>query len=49
MSDKYMISRNITINSAAAILKFRNFYSTEYDPPPAEVFWDGYVLEISTG
>ena len=38
-----------SINSAAAVqLSFRNNYDTEYDPPPAEVFWDGYVLEVST-
>ena len=29
-------------------MSFRNNYSTEHDPPPAEVFWDGYVLEVST-
>lgn len=29
-------------------MSFRNNYNTEYDPPPAEVFWDGWVLEVST-
>ena len=29
-------------------MTFRNNFDTEYDPPPAEVFWDGYVLEVST-
>ena len=43
-----MTSRNITVNSAASVLSFRNNYSTEYDPPPAEVFWDGFVLDVST-
>jgi hypothetical protein len=48
ISDKSLISRDITINSPAAVISFRNNYNTEYDPPPAEVFWDGYVLEVST-
>ncbi len=48
ISDKSLITRDITINSAAAVITFRNNYNTEYDPPPAEVFWDGYVLEVST-
>jgi hypothetical protein len=48
ISDKTLDSRSITINSAAAVLTFRNNYITEYDPPPAEVFWDGYVMEVST-
>jgi len=47
ISDKTLDSRNITINSAAAQLSFRNNFNTEHDPPPAEVFWDGYVLEVS--
>jgi hypothetical protein len=48
ISDKVLDSRNITINSASSVLTFRNNFDTEYDPPPAEVFWDGYVLEVST-
>jgi hypothetical protein len=47
-SEKRIVSRNITVNSAASVLSFRNNYNTEYDPPPAEVFWDGYVLDVST-
>jgi uncharacterized delta-60 repeat protein len=47
ISDKILDSRNITINSAAAQISFRNNFNTEHDPPPAEVFWDGYVLEVS--
>jgi hypothetical protein len=47
ISDKYLISRNIAINSTSPVLTFRNNYNTEYDPPPAEVFWDGGVLEVS--
>jgi hypothetical protein len=48
VSEKRVVSRDITINSASSVLSFRNNYNTEYDPPPAEVFWDGYVLDIST-
>ena len=47
VSDKSVTSRDITINSASSVLSFRNFYQTEYDPPPAEKFWDGFVLEVS--
>ena len=46
ISDKTLDSRNIVI-SGASVISFRNNYNTEYDPPPAEVFWDGYVLEVS--
>ena len=48
ISDKRLDTRNIVISSAAAQLSFRNNYDFEYDPPPAEVFWDGGVLEVST-
>jgi len=48
ISDKSMDSPSILINSPAAQITFRNNFDTEYDPPPAEVFWDGYVLEVST-
>ena len=48
VSDKVLNSRNITINSATSVLSFRNNFNTEYDPPPAETFWDGGVLEVST-
>ena len=47
ISDKVMDSPNITVNSAAAQIRWRNNFNTEHDPPPAEVFWDGYVLEVS--
>jgi hypothetical protein len=49
VSDKWVDSRNITINSASSVLSFRNFFATEYDPPVPgpEHFWDGYVLEVS--
>jgi hypothetical protein len=44
VSEKTVDSRNITINSAAPVISFRNNYSTEFD---ATTFWDGYVLEVS--
>ena len=45
ISDKYLISRNITVTSAAATLSFRNYYNTEMS---GGIFWDGYVLEVSS-
>jgi hypothetical protein len=48
ISDKVLVTPDIAITSAAAQITFRNNYNTEYDPPPAEVFWDGGVLEVST-
>jgi hypothetical protein len=42
-----MSSPSILINSVSAEILFRNNFNTEHDPPPAEVFWDGYVLEVS--
>jgi hypothetical protein len=48
ISDKMLFSRTIVMGSAAHTLSFRNWFQTEHDQPPAEVFWDGYVLEVST-
>jgi hypothetical protein len=48
VSDQSLFSPFITINSATAQIFFRNNFNTQHDPPPAEVFWDGYVLEVST-
>ena len=45
ISDKYLISRNINVTSAAATLSFRNNFNTEMS---GGVFWDGYVLEVSS-
>ena len=42
-----MDSPSIQINSSAPQIHFRNNFNTEHDPPPAEVFWDGWVLEVS--
>src|SRR5436190_201321 len=47
ISDKIVTSPPILINSASAVLSFRNSFNTEYAPPPSEFFWDGYVLEVS--
>jgi subtilisin family serine protease len=47
ISDKTLDSRTINISSAAPVITFRNNFNTEHDPPPAEVFWDGYVMEVS--
>jgi subtilisin-like proprotein convertase family protein len=47
ISDKTMDSCNISIFSPTAQIKFRNSFNTEHDPPPAEVFWDGFVMEVS--
>jgi hypothetical protein len=48
ISEKDLISPAFNITSSTAVLSFRNNFNTEHDPPPAEVFWDGYVLEVST-
>ena len=47
ISDKRLDSRDIVMGSGAHTLSFRNWFDTEHDQPPAEVFWDGYVLEVS--
>lgn len=47
-SDESLFSPFIAINSASAQIVFRNNFDTEYNPPPTEVFYDGYVLEVST-
>jgi hypothetical protein len=45
VSDKYLVSPNITVNSAAAQLTFRNNFNTEFS---SGTFWDGGVLEVSS-
>jgi hypothetical protein len=47
ISDESVDSVNINIHSNAAVVSFRNNFDTEHDLPPAEVFWDGYVMEVS--
>jgi len=46
ISDKTLDTRDILVNSGA-VVTFRNNFNTEHDAPPAEVFWDGYVMEVS--
>jgi len=48
ISEDLLVSPLITINSTSAVVSFRNNFNTEHTPPPAEIFWDGYVLEVST-
>ena len=48
VSDKVLDRTGVIITSPGAMMTFRNNYLTEHDDPPAEVFWDGYVLEISS-
>jgi hypothetical protein len=45
ISDKYLDTRNITVTSASAMLSFRNSFDTEMS---MGIFWDGYVLEVSS-
>jgi hypothetical protein len=45
ISDKYLDSRNISVTSPTATLSFRNNFNTEMS---GGVFWDGYVLEVSS-
>ena len=45
ISDKYLDSRPITVNSATAQISFRNNFNTEMS---GGIFWDGGVLEVSS-
>jgi hypothetical protein len=45
ISDKVLDSRPVTIDSASAVMTFRNSFNTEFS---SGVFWDGGVLEISS-
>ena len=47
VSDAVFDSPNISINSAAAVLSLQNNFDTEHTSPPGEVFWDGWVMEVS--
>jgi hypothetical protein len=44
ISDKVLDWMTVTINSASAVLSFRNNFNTEFSDG---IFWDGYVLEVS--
>jgi hypothetical protein len=45
ISDKVLDTRDIAINTDAAVLSFRNNFDTEMS---MGVFWDGGVLEVSS-
>ena len=45
ISDKVLDSRDIAINTDAAVLSFRNNFDTEFS---MGTFWDGGVLEVSS-
>ena len=45
ISDKVLDRPDVTVNSASAMLTFRNNFDTEFTDG---TFWDGGVLEIST-
>lgn len=47
IGEETLESPPIHLNFAPLQIDFRNNFNTNHDPPPAEVFWDGYVLEIS--
>ena len=47
ISDKVLDRTGVMVTSTSPMMSFRNNFNTEHDPPPAEVFWDGYVLEVS--
>ena len=36
---------NVTINSASAVMSFKNNFNTEFSDG---TYWDGYVLEVSS-
>ena len=45
ISDKVLDRLNVTINSTAPMMSFRNNFDTEFS---GGIFWDGGVLEISS-
>src|SRR6185436_18921057 len=45
ISDKVLVTPNITIASANAVMSFRNNFDTEFSDG---IFWDGFVLEVSS-
>jgi hypothetical protein len=45
ISDKFLLTPSIVINSASAQLSFRNNFTTEFSDG---TFWDGGVLEVSS-
>ena len=45
ISDKVLDRMSVTISSASAVMSFRNNFDTEFSDG---IFWDGYVLEVSS-
>ena len=45
ISDKVLTRVNVTVNSASAVMTFRNNFNTEFSDG---IYWDGYVLEVSS-
>jgi len=45
ISDKVLDRTSVTINNASAVMSFRNNFNTEFSDG---VYWDGYVLEVSS-
>ncbi|MGH7485774.1 MAG: hypothetical protein ACREMY_09265, partial [bacterium] len=45
ISDKVLDRMNVTISNASSVISFRNNFNTEFD---GVVYWDGFVLEVSS-
>ena len=45
ISDKVLDRMSVTITGASAMMTFRNNFNTEFSDG---IFWDGYVLEVSS-
>ena len=45
ISDKVLDRMGVTVNSASAVMTFRNNFDTEFSDG---IYWDGYVLEVSS-
>ena len=45
ISDKVLDRMSVTINSASAVMSFKNNFNTEFSDG---TYWDGYVLEVSS-
>jgi hypothetical protein len=45
ISDKVLDRMSVTVNSASAVFSFRNNFDTEFSDG---IYWDGYVLEVSS-
>jgi hypothetical protein len=45
ISDKVLDRMSVTVNSASSVFSFRNNFDTEFSDG---IYWDGYVLEVSS-